>query len=377
MLRGHIRIGRVAGVEISLHYTWFLIAALITLSLVGQFHVANPEWSGAVVWTASVVTGVLFFVAILLHELAHSLVAKAEGLPVRSITLFALGGVSQIEREAMSAGDEFRMAIAGPITSAVIGLVCLGLARYTGWSPAGQAPGPATAVLGWLGYINLGLAVFNMIPGFPLDGGRVLRAIVWRATRDEDRSTRIAARIGQAVGFLFILWGLFRFATGASFGALWLAFIGWFLLDAAQSSYVQAEIMSELRNVHIGDVMARDCATVDAHDSLQQLVEQMLRGGPRCFLVLEHGTIAGLITLKDVRQVPRDRWMLTPVGAVMRPLERLHTVSPDTPAIEGLKVMSEEDVNQLPVVEDGHVEGVVSRNQIIELLQTKRPPRAA
>ncbi len=368
-MRGHIRLGRVAGVEISLHYTWFVIAALITLSLVAQFHVANPEWSTAVVWTAAVVTGLLFFVAILLHELAHSLVAKAQGLPVRSITLFALGGVSQIEREAMTAGGEFRMAIAGPIASAAVGLVCMGVAAQVGWSPSGQAPGPLAAVLGWLGYINLGLAVFNMIPGFPLDGGRVLRAIVWRATGDEDRSTRIAARIGQVVAFIFIFWGLFRFTTGASAGGLWLAFIGWFLLDAAQASYAQSELMSKLRNVHVGDVMARNCATVDAQESLQDFVEQLGRGGQRCFLVVENGTIAGLITPTDVRQVPRDRWPVTPAGAVMRPLERLHAVSPETPAVEGLKLMTEEDVNQLPVVADGHVEGVVSRNQIIDVVR--------
>jgi Zn-dependent protease len=376
-VRGHIRLGRIAGVEISLHYTWFVIAALITLSLVAQFSFANPEWSPALVWTSAVVTGLLFFVAILLHELAHSLVAKAQGLPVRSITLFALGGVSQIEREAMTARDEFWMAIAGPVTSAVVGLICIGVAACAGWSTSGQAPGPVAAVLGWLGYINVGLAVFNMIPGFPLDGGRVLRAIVWRATGNEDRSTRIAARIGQAIAFLFIFWGLFRFATGGGIGALWLAFIGWFLLDAAQSSYAQSEIMSELRSVHVGDVMARNCATVDAHVSLQDFVEQLPDGGQRCFLVEENGTIAGLITQGDVRRVPRDRRVVTSVGAAMRPLERLHTVSPDTSAVEGLKVMSEEDVNQLAVVSNGHVEGVVSRDRIIDLLHTKRSPPAA
>ncbi len=376
-MRGHIRLGRIAGVQISLHYSWFIIAALITLSLVAQFHFANPEWSLGVVWVTAVVTGILFFAALILHELAHSIVAKAQGLPVHSITLFALGGVSQIEHEAMTPGGEFWMAIAGPITSAVVGVACIGAAHAIGWSATGQAPGPATAVLGWLGYINLGLAAVNMIPGFPLDGGRVLRAIVWRINHNSDRATKIAARVGQVVAFLFIFWGLFRFVTAASIGSLWLAFIGWFLLDAALASYAQSEIMSELRDVHVGDVMTRNCATVGAQASLQEFVEAVVHGGPRCFLVAEGGHVEGLIGLRDVRQVPRDRWQTTTVGAVMRPLARLHTVTPDTPAIDGLTVMSREDVSQLPVVSDGRVEGVVSRNQILELLQTRRSLRAA
>jgi Zn-dependent protease/predicted transcriptional regulator len=376
-MRGHIRLGRVAGVEISLHYTWFVIAVLITVSLVAQFHFANPEWSPQVVWVSAIVTGILFFGAIVVHELAHSLVAKAEGLPVHSITLFALGGVSQIGREAGTPGGEFWMAIAGPIASAVIGVVCLLGADALGWSPAGQSPGPVTAVLGWLGYINIGLAVFNMIPGFPLDGGRVLRAIVWRVTGSGERSTKIAARVGQAVAFVFIFWGLFRFVTSANIGSLWLAFIGWFLLDAALASYAQAEALTELRNVHVGDVMARDCAVVDSRASLQDFAEQVLRSGQRCFLVEEDGRVAGLVTLKDVRQVPRDRWTMTPVGVVMRPLARLHTVSPETPASEGLEIMSRENVNQLPVVSNGHLDGVVSRNQIIHLLHGRHTPRAA
>ncbi len=376
-MRGSIRLGRVAGIDIALHYTWFIIAVLITLSLVGQFHLTNPDWSFRTVWILSVVTAVLFFVALLLHELAHSLVATAQGLPVRSITLFALGGVSQIEREAMTSGGEFWMAIAGPLTSAVIGAICLAIAAWLGWAPTGQSPGPTAAVLGWLGYINIGLAVFNMIPGFPLDGGRVLRSIVWKFTGSADRATRIAARIGQAVALLFICWGLFRFVTGASISSLWIAFIGWFLMDAALASYAQAEMLSELRDVHMRDIMVRECVHVPLTASLQEFVEQVIHSGQRCYLVSDGERVQGLITLKEVRQVPRDRWMVTPVGAIMRPLSRLHVVSPDTTASEGLEVMSREDVNQLPVVENGHVEGIVSRNQIVNLLQARRTLKAA
>src|SRR5215831_15381090 len=171
-MKAQIKLGRIAGISIGLHYSWFIIALLIALSLAGHFHVVNPHWSGRMLWSAAVLTSVLFFLALLLHELAHSLVAKARGLRVREITLFALGGVSQIESEAQDAKSEFWIAIVGPLTSTVIGLVLLGLAWIAGGPPGSEPAKPVTAVLLWLGYINLVLAVFNMIPGYPLDGGR-------------------------------------------------------------------------------------------------------------------------------------------------------------------------------------------------------------
>jgi Zn-dependent protease len=232
-VKAQVKVGRIAGISIGLHYSWFIIALLIALSLAQHFRAVAPQWSSIVVWMAAVVTGLLFFAALLLHELAHSLLAKARGLRVRAITLFALGGVSQIESEASDAKSEFWIAIVGPITSLVIGLTVLGAAWLAGWLPATEPASPVISVLVWLGYINIMLAVFNMIPGYPLDGGRVLRAVIWWITRNADRSTRLAAQVGQTVAFLFILSGLFRFFVGANFGGLWLAFIGWFLLDAA------------------------------------------------------------------------------------------------------------------------------------------------
>src|SRR5437016_3060201 len=227
-MKAQVKVGRIAGISIGLHYSWFIIALLIALSLAQHFRAVAPQWSSIVVWMAAVVTSLLFFAALLLHELAHSLLAQARGLRVRAITLFALGGVSQIESEASDAKSEFWIAIAGPITSVVIGLVALGTAWLTGWQPRSEPATPVTSVLVWLGYINLMLAAFNMIPGYPLDGGRVLRALIWWITHNADRATRLAARVGQAVAFLFIMLGLYRFFAGANFGGLWLAFIGWF-----------------------------------------------------------------------------------------------------------------------------------------------------
>jgi Zn-dependent protease len=236
-MRSTVKLGRISGIEIGLHYSWFIIAALIVLSLGGRFRQVNPDWSTGEVWLAALVTAVLFFVTLLLHELAHSLVAQARGLKVRAITLFALGGVSQIQEDATDAKTEFWVAIAGLIASVIIGLGCLGIALGLGWQRSTEPQTAVTGVLVWLGYINIALAAFNMIPGFPLDGGRVLRAIIWAITKDADRSTRIAARVGQVVAVLFILDGIWRYFSGAGFGGLWIAFIGWFLMDAARASY--------------------------------------------------------------------------------------------------------------------------------------------
>ena len=247
-MHAQIKLGRIAGISIGLHYSWFIIAFLIALSLVGHFHAIMPQWSNAVVWMSSIITAVLFFVTLLLHELAHSLLAKSKGLRVRSITLFALGGVSQIDSESPDAKTEFWVAIVGPLSSLAIGLVCLLLARLTGWRAGMEAQSPVAAVLLWLGYINFILAAFNMIPGYPLDGGRVLRAIIWWFNHNIVRATQLAAWAGQTVAFLFILMGLFRFFVGANFGGLWMAFIGWFLLDASRNSYVQVELTEALRD---------------------------------------------------------------------------------------------------------------------------------
>jgi len=268
-MKAQVKLGHIAGISIGLHYSWFIIALLIALSLVQHFRAVAPQWSSRVVWTAALVTSLLFFAALLLHELGHSLVAKTRGLRVRSITLFALGGVSQIETEASDAKSEFWIAIVGPLTSLAIGLVLLGTAWINGWKTGTDPATPVISVLVWLGYINITLAGFNMIPGYPLDGGRVLRAVIWWITGNADRSTRVAAQVGQAVAFLFILSGLFRFFVGANFGGLWLAFIGWFLLDASRASYVQVELVAGLRNRRVADIMDADYRTVEGHLSLQ------------------------------------------------------------------------------------------------------------
>jgi Zn-dependent protease/predicted transcriptional regulator len=371
-MQAQIKLGRIFGIQMGLHHSWLIIALLVMFSLSAQFHATNPQWGEGVIWATAVITGLLFFFAIILHELSHAAVAKARGVPVRSITLFALGGVAQIEKEAGDAKTEFWMAIVGPIASVIIGLLCLLLAWALGWAPNGTPTTPAVAMLMWLGVINIVLATFNMIPGYPLDGGRVLRAVIWWFTGDVTRSTRIASLVGQFVGFAFIVFGIFRFFGGAGFGGLWIAFIGWFLLDAARRSYGQLALAQSLRGLRALDVMTNDCPVVSGRDNLHTLVEEhLLRTGNRCFIVEEQGRIVGLITPHEIKAIPRNRWPYTIVDDVMRPLDQLHTVKPETSAAEALETMARDNVNQLPVVQGGHLEGMISRSHILQVLQTR------
>jgi Zn-dependent protease/predicted transcriptional regulator len=371
-MKAQIKLGRIFGVEIGLHYSWFLIAVLITLSLAQQFQLTNSEWSSGLRWGLALITAVLFFASIVAHELSHALVAKARGLPVRSITLFALGGVAQMERDAADAKTEFWMGIIGPITSFAIGVFCLVLALLLGWTPPNLPATPLPAMLMWLGVINVGLAIFNMVPGFPLDGGRVLRGLIWWITGNAKRATKIAARVGQVIAFLMIVYGVMQFFGGAGFSGLWLAFIGWFLLSASRESYAQMAISEGLRGLRVADVMSRDYEAVDAYANLQTFAEEhLMRTGRRFFVANLNGHPEGIITPTELAAVPRARWPYTTIADVMRPLDRVRTVRADTPITDALELMASQDLNQLPVVVDGSLAGVISRAHVLQLLQTR------
>jgi CBS domain-containing protein len=224
----------------------------------------------------------------------------------------------------------------------------------------------------WLGYINLGLAVFNMIPGYPLDGGRILRAALWWKSGDGERSTQQAARVGQVVGVLFIAFGIVRFFAGAGFSGLWIAFIGWFLLQAAGESGVQAGLTRVLQGATVADVMTSDCPVVDGNLNVQNFVEEhLLRTGDRCFMVLDNTGLAGLVTPHEVKASDRTRWPYTTVFDIMRPIDKTRAVEPRTPLKAALEVMSRENLNQLPVVSDHHLDGVLTRTRILDFLRNR------
>lgn len=371
-MRAQIKLGRIGGIGIGLHYSWFIIAILIALSLADHFRRINPSWNPALIWSIAVITSVLFFVSLLLHELAHSFVAKSRGLRVCEITLFALGGVSQIESEAPDARSEFWIAIVGPMTSAAIGALLLLLARAFGWHFGVPSTTPLIAVLLWLGYINCALAVFNMIPGYPLDGGRILRAVLWWISGSQHRATRWATQVGQGVALLLILFGLLQFFTGAGFAGLWIAFIGWFLLDAARAGYIQMGVITELRDHTVADLMERNCPAVEGYLSLRDFVDEyLLHSASRCFLVVHGGQPVGLITSDEIRSVPRDAWTQNSVQSVMRKLDQIRTVPPNTPALQALELMGRENLTVLSVVSDGKLQGIFSQDQLARFLQIR------
>ncbi len=237
----------------------------------------------------------------------------------------------------------------------------------------GAAPEtPLHAMFVWLGYINLSLAAFNLIPGFPLDGGRVLRSILWLASGNPLRATQRAANVGKVIALLFIAFGIFRFFGGAGFGGLWIAFIGWFLMQAAVASYSSVALTEGLKGVQVRDIMTSDCVTLDGNMNVEQFVENyLLSSGRRCFVVQQNGEISGLVTPHEIKELDRPRWPYMTLVDIMRPLDELHTVTPATPVMEALETMGRDDVNQLPVVSGKHLDGILTRANVVEFLHTR------
>ena len=371
-MHAQMKIGRVAGVPIAIHHSWLIIAVLLTVSLAAHFQATNGQWGRDAIWVYAILAAGLFFASIIAHELSHAAVARSRGVPVTGVTLFALGGVAQIEKDAADAKTEFWMGIVGPVSSLAIGAACLGLARAFGWEPGTEPAQPLVAVLKWLGYINVMLAAFNMIPGFPMDGGRVLRAALWWKNGSLLGATRTAARLGEIIAIAFIVIGVLRFFLGAGLGGLWLTFIGWFLLNASRENQQQVEATLALRGLTVGDLMARDCPVVEGRTNLREFVEEhVIRSGRRCFLVLEDHEPVGIVTPDEVKAIPNRRWPFTTVENVMKPLHALRSISSDVSASEALQLMMRENLGQLPVLRDGRLDGIISRGHLLNAAATR------
>ena len=364
-MKPSFRLGRIAGVEIGIHYTWLFAFALIAWSLAeGFFPGYFPGWSIGAYWLTGAVAAVFLFLSVLVHELAHSFVAKAKGLPVQGITLFIFGGVSNIGGEAAKAKDEFVIAIVGPLTSLVLSGLSWVLYRVL----PGQ-DGPLVAILSYLSLINLMLAGFNLLPGFPLDGGRVLRSILWGTTGSLTKATRIAASVGQAFGWLLIAWGVYQVLGGNYLSGLWIAFIGWFLNSAADSSRREVMLQEQFRGVRVGQVMVPNTETVTPQITVEELVHDwFLKGHRRALPVSEDGKLAGIVTLTDVKGVPQERWSQVRVAEIMR-REPLYTVGYDDELDAALQLLAQHDLNQVPVLQEGRLVGLLSRAEIIRYLQ--------
>ena len=367
-MNANFKIGQIWNIPITINYSWFLIFLLVTWSLAsGYFPQEFPNMGMAVYIGIAVVTSLLFFASVLLHELGHSWVALRNHIPVRSVTLFIFGGIAQIEDEPHTPGAEFRIAFAGPFVSlALAGL--FGIIYYL----ARSIPFLAAPSL-YLMRINLVLGLFNLIPGFPLDGGRLLRAVVWKISANKFSATQVAAGAGQLVAFAFIGWGIFRTIQGDFFNGIWLAFIGWFLQQAASTSQMQSNMQQALQNVSVSQVMQREHPQVSALLTLRQLVdEHILNGGQRYFCVTDpQGQLKGCLTLQDISKIPQQQWAYTSVGKVAVPMERMVTVSPQTPLLAALQAMDKAVVSKMPVMEANEVVGVLTREDILHFVRMR------
>ena len=358
-----MRLGRVFGIPIYIHSSWFIIFALITLTVAEQFKAQHPQWTVAQHWSVGLITSFLFFWSVLFHELSHSVVARHYKIPVDSITLFVFGGLSRITRDPDSAWKEFNVAIAGPISSLFLAGCFWVIAKY---AHGGQM---VTAASYWLAEINGILAIFNLVPGFPLDGGRVLRGIAWGITKNFDKATKIATLSGKFFAYLMILWGIFDAFTGSFIGGIWLVFIGWFLLNAAQETYVQNTIRSALTGMSARDIMNPEVPTVPRDLSLEDYAHEVLKTGRRFHIVTGMGEPVGLVTLHTVQKVPREEWASTSVQAVMHPVKDIHWASPDESALGVFERLMRENVSQMPVLSNGHIIGVIGRESLLRALQ--------
>jgi Zn-dependent protease/CBS domain-containing protein len=377
-MRGSFKLGSIAGIEIGIHYTWifaFLLFAWIFAD--GTFPQQFPHWSTSTYWLAGVIASVMIFISVLIHEMCHSLVARSRGLKVNSIVLFIFGGVSNIETEPASSGVEFIMAAAGPFSSLVLGGIFAGIAAAL--KSGGYAGNPAFGVIDELKTINIYLAIFNIIPGFPLDGGRVLRSILWGATKSLQRATIIAGNVGRVIGWAIILMGIaaiFGYGVWIFTGfinGIWLIFIGWFLTSAADNAMREQSLQQQLAGVRVRDVMDRNPECVSPAVPVSSIVhDSFIQRGRRALPVCTENGMVGIVTLVDVKRLPQDRWSNTPVQEVMTRLPQITMVKEDDDLNGALKTLAQNGLNQIPVISEGKLVGLLSRADVIRYLQTRQ-----
>ncbi len=366
MKKNKIVLGKILGIPVALDHTWFLIFIIITWALaVSYFPQTNKNWSALEYWVVSGVTSILFFISILIHELGHSIVAMHYKIKVRSITLFIFGGIAEITREPKKPHQEFWIAIAGPITSFLLAVIFQMLSIVFSNIP------PIHALLKYLALINFILAIFNLVPGFPLDGGRILRSIVWYFTKDFQKSTNIAASVGRFFGFTFILLGFFQIMSGDIGNGIWTIFIGWFLETAALSQMLSQKIPRLLEGHTVYEAMTKSYGIVPDDLTLQELADdEILSRARRFFIVREKGVLNGLLTIHAFKDVHKNQWANTKVVDLMIPFSKIKKADIDTPLTDILKEMDEDGVNQLPVFDDGELTGIISRDGIITFISS-------
>ncbi|MGB9628977.1 MAG: site-2 protease family protein [Thermodesulfobacteriota bacterium] len=363
-LKGAWRIGTIMGIPIRVHYSWLIIFGLLTWMLSSRyFPQVTPDLPFVSYWVSGVLAALLLFASVAFHELAHSWVAQKYRLTIESITLYIFGGVAQLKGEPPHPRAEFWIAIAGPLSSFFLSGVFFILMINT--------TGGGKALFSYLSRLNLILGIFNLIPGFPMDGGRVLRSAIWGKKKDYFYATQKASIIGRGIALFFIFFGLFSIFTGGP-GGIWLMFIGWFLYSAAQASYQQATLQEVLSGIKVKDIMVREMQTLDPSSSLEEAVDRyFLRFGYGGFPVIEKGKFLGILTLKEVKNVPREDWKRVKVSEVYVPHDRRWEVSPEADVMKALELMIKEDKGRIIVADRDQIVGLITRNGIARYVQIK------
>ncbi len=389
-LRGSVRVGRIAGIEIDVDWSLLIIFLLIAFMLAqGVFPAWHPAWPAAMMWGIALAAAFLFFLSILLHELSHALVGRVLGITIRRITLFIFGGVGEMENEPPSWRAELGTALAGPVTSLVLGVVFLLLAVAAGGGDlhvadprrAMQTLAPLPTLLLWLGPVNIVLGLFNLVPGFPLDGGRALRALMWAASGDLVRATHWASLAGRGFAWLLMSVGLAMIfglrlpvLGGGLINGLWLAFIGWFLNNAALAGYRQLLVRESLAPVPVSRLMQTNLLSIAPEMTVGRLLDDVLiPSGQQAFPVQRDDRLLGMLFVRDLHRLDRRRWSTTPVADLMVPVDSLIRIAPDHDAMEALSLLSTRGINQLPVMRDGELLGLVRHQDIITWLALHSP----
>lgn len=366
-MEASIKLGRVRGIELGIHFTWFIALVLFTFLLArGQFPDQFPGWSDAQYWVIGVAAVLLLFLSVVVHEFGHALTAQAKGIPVLSITLFIFGGVAALSQETEEPGDEFLIAIAGPMASVGLSILFGGL-----WIVTEQAQ--LNALFGYLCLINLVLAVFNMIPGFPLDGGRVLRSILWKVTGNLRQATRVVTTIGSLIGTLFFVLGVLAIIEGVVFNGIWFLALGWFMQSAAQQGYQQVKQQEMLQGRTVAEIMNVYPISVAPEVTVREFVsDYILRRSAHGAAVVRGDAVIGIITTTDVKRCNQSEWNTTLVGDIMTPRADLHVVEPSTTLNQALNLMSNHDLNQIPVIEHERLVGMLTRSDFMRYISLRQ-----
>ncbi len=363
-MKVQIRLGKIAGVEVDIHYSWFLVFVLVSWSLATGFLPDRyPGWTNIAYWVTGIIAVILLFASVLVHELAHSIVAKARGLPVSGITLFILGGVSNLKTDAQKASDEFVISIVGPGTSFLLAAFFWLLNLLLG-----EGDSQVNAIVFYMSIMNALLGAFNLIPAFPLDGGRVLRSAIWAFTGNHQKATRISTVGGQIVGIGMVVLGAIQAIGGNFIGGIWLVFLGWFLQGAAGRNRSEASFDASIVGVKVKDVMDADPPTIDPAATIQEAVfDQLLQFGIRALPVCDGEMVVGILSLADVKRLSQDLWPSRIVRSEMTTMP-LITVGPEQDLSEALTLLTDNEIHQLLVIEEGKLVGILSKTHVKEYM---------